>query len=303
MNAKGMYYKFASSLDRISIKNPYMRYMRIILGKVKDKDYNMASNKYKVLKNRYLDSAINNRDWESKEKRDNHNDIYFMWLQGIENAPDVVRKCYFSLMQNCGSRNVILVNRENVFDLVKIPDYIIEKYESGIISNTHFSDIIRCKLLIDSGGYWVDGTLLVTDNKLFDKCEKYRLALPNFAMPYMVNNWFLYTQTNDNILSMTYFMLTKYWEENSTLFDYFLFQYFERMSCEYYKNEFKEAYIVSSNLAHKLYKKYFFQEFDIKEYQLLLSSTYVHKLSYKFDLEKTGKTNNTFYDVLIRKEI
>lgn len=62
--------------------------------------------------------------------------IWWCWLQGLESAPPIVKACY-----------------------------ILDKWKAGIISNTHFSDILCLELLTSRGGIWVDATVFVTGNE------------------------------------------------------------------------------------------------------------------------------------------
>ena len=49
-------------------------------------------------------------------------------------------------------KNVIVITEKNMYDYVSMPDFIIEKYKKGIISKTHFSEIVaeafRCSHLV-----------------------------------------------------------------------------------------------------------------------------------------------------------
>ena len=45
---------------------------------------------------------------------------------------------------------------------VQFPNYIIEKWNAGLITNTHMTDLLRLELLIRYGGMWVDATVLCT---------------------------------------------------------------------------------------------------------------------------------------------
>ncbi len=49
---------------------------------------------------------------------------------------------------------------------MNIPNSIVSKWKSNVISDTHFSDIIRTELLIKYGGTWIDSTVYVNN-----KCE------------------------------------------------------------------------------------------------------------------------------------
>lgn len=78
--------------------------------------------------------------------------IWFMWLQGEGNMPDIVRLCYQSAKKHCAKGNVILLTKENLGKYVNLPSFIIQKHNEGKISTTHLSDIVRFYLLGTYGG-------------------------------------------------------------------------------------------------------------------------------------------------------
>lgn len=88
--------------------------------------------------------------------------VWFCWLQGIENAPRLVQVCYTSVQKYCADRPVHLITGENMSDFVTLPDYIMQKYHTGIIPPAQFSDILRLALLVKYGGIWIDSTVLLT---------------------------------------------------------------------------------------------------------------------------------------------
>lgn len=54
----------------------------------------------------------------------------------MDNAPDLVKKCYESLKNNLKDKEIILITSENISKYVTFPDYIMEKWEKGIITHT-----------------------------------------------------------------------------------------------------------------------------------------------------------------------
>lgn len=87
--------------------------------------------------------------------------IWVCWLQGEDKMPETISACYKSLLRNKGDNSVKLITYSNYAEYVNLPDYIITKHKSGLISNTHFADVIRCFLLWKYGGIWIDAALFV----------------------------------------------------------------------------------------------------------------------------------------------
>lgn len=89
--------------------------------------------------------------------------IWVCWFQGEENAPPVVKKCLESIRRHSGLHPVNVVTYGNYSRYVSIPRHIVEKVKRKEITLTHFSDILRCSLLADYGGIWLDATIYLTD--------------------------------------------------------------------------------------------------------------------------------------------
>lgn len=89
--------------------------------------------------------------------------IWVCWWQGLDYAPDVVKKCVESIIRNAGDHQVMIVTEENYRDFVDIPFWVEEKFHKGIISRTHYSDILRLSLLAQHGGMWLDATFFCSE--------------------------------------------------------------------------------------------------------------------------------------------
>lgn len=260
---------------------------------------------YKRLRKKYFAQAVRERNWETSERVKNSDTIWFCWLQGMEEAPLLVKRCYDSLREQLPGKNIIVLTKDNLGEYVTIPEDILEKWRKGILSNAHFSDILRLELLIRHGGYWIDSTVYCTKDKFSAYIDDQPLFLYSwyyfgFSAEIMeLNNWFMYSFTNDPILCLTRKLLYAYWRENDRACDYFLTQLFLTMACEYYEEAYARMPIVSQADAHIL-ATYMGQPFDKTKFELLKESTGIHKLSHKFtDKDKGGP--GSFYDVLIRQ--
>ena len=88
--------------------------------------------------------------------------IWIFWWQGMEAAPDLVKTCYRSVLKAAGAHKVICLDKGNYCDYADISEGIRRKLKKGMISLTQFSDILRCQLLYQHGGIWIDSTVLVS---------------------------------------------------------------------------------------------------------------------------------------------
>lgn len=258
---------------------------------------------YKRLRKQYLSKCTEECYWEKLEKNKNKDVIWFSWLQGIDNAPLIVKRCLESIKEEFPDKEIRLVDLNNVFDYITLPDHIMNKWKKGIIGYAHLSDMIRLELLIKYGGYWIDSTVLCTDGTELRMVEDYSLFMYSFfyfdfnpeIMEY--NNWLIYSETNNNILCLIREILYSYWKDYNRAINYFIFHIITTIAMEYYEAEAALIPTVSQVPAHIL-AKYIFDEFEQNKYDLLLKTTGIHKLSTRFDQDMLTK-KGTFYDVII----
>ena len=182
-----------------------------------------------TLKRRFFNKTGSTNYQSSKLiKLQNKHNIWFMWLQGIDNAPELCRINYMYLKKKFGN-GVHLITADNVFDYVEIPDFIKAKWINGTISNTHFSDIIRVQLLSTYGGTWIDATVFINSNfleRLTEFClpQTFKPGSNGHALP--VSSWFINVPGENKYIERVRDLLFLYWEKNNRLIDYFLLHYF-----------------------------------------------------------------------------
>ena len=259
---------------------------------------------YHMLKRKYYRRCTMKREWESKEKIANKDTIWFMWLQGYDDAPEIVKRCYESIQKNFPDKKLIFLDKDNIWEYISMPDYVVEKWKSGVYGNAHFSDLVRLELLINRGGLWIDSTVLCTDGSIVDFIEKNDLFMYSFYYfgfnPEIMelNSWFMYSVTNNNILCLTRDMLYEYWKDNNRLCEYFLIHLFMTLATEYYEDEYKKMPIISQVDSHVL-ATYIYDKFDQNKYDILKKTTGIHKLSTRFEKDKLKE--GTFYDIVIKQ--
>lgn len=268
----------------------------------------MAGQKHRMIfyqryKRKYLESCTKERPWEALPKEQNNDTVWVMWLQGIENAPLIVKKCIESQKKIMPEKKFIVITEDNFSDYVDFPDHILEKRKKGIISNAHFSDLVRNALLIRHGGYWIDTTVFFTDDEIIREIEEYPLFMFSFYYfgfnPEIMefNSWLIHSTTNNNMLCLLQELLFAYWRDHNYLSNYYLWHILESIVNDYYEEECKAIPIISQTQAHLL-ATYIYDEFDEKKYELLKKTTGIHKLSIKFEQDRLEK-RGTFYDVII----
>lgn len=259
----------------------------------------------KRLEKRYINILRNfqNEIVINQESKSNKT-VWICWLQGIENAPELVKKCYQSICKHLNDWNIIVITCENLADYTEFPEYIIEKWQNGIISNTHFSDLLRLELLTRHGGLWIDSTVLCT-GKVPEYITESELFLFQCLKPgldghcILGSNWLIYSKSNNIVLLAVKKLLLDYWEKNNHLVDYFIFHHFMSITLRYFDKEWNKIPKVPNDLPHVLLLQ-LFDEYDDNKYNHIKQFTSFHKLSYKQDKSDMEK-KNTFYDVIINQ--
>lgn len=81
--------------------------------------------------------------------------IWMLWLQGEENAPELVKRCIESWRVKNPTWSVELLSETDVAGLWETDE---ERLAVGKMSKAALSDLVRMKLLVSKGGVWADAT-------------------------------------------------------------------------------------------------------------------------------------------------
>lgn len=215
-----------------------------------------------------------------------HNDtVWTLWLQGEDQAPEIVRVCFESLRQHLPDKRVVVLDAHSMREVVDMPTHIVEKYEAGIISRTHFSDLLRLELMTSMGGTWVDSTVwlsgkpstFVTESDLF-LFQNLKPGLDGKSIS--ISNWLITAQAPSRILLLTKGLLYRYWARYDRMDDYFIFHYLMQLAIETYPEEWSNVIPSSNSLPHVLLLR-LGEPFNQAVFDGVCRQTSVHKLTYK----------------------
>ena len=268
---------------------------------VQMKTYNKISKKYSPALKEYDEK----NDWSSL-KQEHQKTIWICWLQGMENAPSVVQKCYKSVCKHLTEYKIIVLTSDNITEYVSFPEHILNKWKSGIITNTHFSDLLRLAVLNTYGGTWLDATVLCTGDNIPSYILESDLFFYQVLKPgrdgstLNISSWLLTASSNTKILNSVQYLLYEYWKTNNSMVDYFLIHMFMELACNYYREEYSQIVKFCNSMPHVLLLE-MFEPYDEEKYSAIKAITPFHKLAYKRDqkdMEKTG----TYFDVIINNE-
>lgn len=228
--------------------------------------------------------------------------IWFCWLQGIEDAPDMVKVCLESQKRIFGDRVVVLDDR-NYKQWVELPEYVERKYRKGLIPGALFSDILRLELLIRHGGMWIDSTVLVTPNEesykglSIEEIEKSDLFIFRYYRSGKVlgiSNWLIHAKVGNRLLMDLRDMLLAYWKDFDCTVEYYIFHLFFSVVAKRYPEMILK--MPKGNSFHAIMlRDHLAMDYNDSWWNKLTQHVCFHKLSYR--QEKKAKVNsNSFWN-------
>lgn len=118
--------------------------------------------------------------------------IWMLWLQGLDNAPPLVKSCIDSWEQMNPGWELRVLSREDLpgyFDLDTLTGGSVND-----LSPQHLSDLIRINLLERYGGCWADATCLCMvplDDWIHEHARSGFFAFSKPGPDRLMSNWFL----------------------------------------------------------------------------------------------------------------
>ena len=146
----------------------------------------------------------------------NNKVIWMIWLQGIENAPDLVKACVESWQRHNQTWEVRLLSEQDISVYLNIEDYPFDLNKIEL-SMAHKTDVIRALLLKKYGGVWADCTLYCCapiDSWLNIRSLDF-FAFRNPGRDRMISNWFMCSKKNGYIINCLILEITDYWQHGT----------------------------------------------------------------------------------------
>ena len=242
------------------------------------------------------------------EKPEGKSPIWFFWMQGVDAMPKIPALCLKYLHKNANGHSIVVLDRHNIREYANIPDYIFSLLESGSMTRTHFSDILRLALLSEHGGFWVDATMLVVKPLPETIFSEPLFTIKNWPQGLYVSEcrWtgFCLASWKGNVLtSNAYQMLIDYWKNTDVQVDYFIIDYI--FDILYNKSEDVMEAIdkvpYSNERLHDL-APILCNKFDKDAFSELTADTYMFKLSWKkYTEEELLRDKDNYYNHLLKE--
>lgn len=212
--------------------------------------------------------------------------IFSIWFQGEENAPALVKVCFSRLRETYGDRFIVL-DRNTIKEWVKLPDFIYEKWEKGIITPAHFSDICRVALLYQNGGMWFDATDYLTEKvpQWIEESDLFIYLEGNRITPgTLIQSCFMRARKNHPLFKGLLDFIYEYWSQEDRLVHYFLLHYMMRYLTENNPEAlrlFLAMPQVNQDPTHILWHEHHKEPYSRELYDLDTKDTFFQKTSFK----------------------
>lgn len=234
--------------------------------------------------------------------------IVWMFWNDMGWMPKIVNRCIESVKRHVDF-TVIILTENTVQDYITIPEHVMEKYRKGIISQTHFSDILRVSLLSVYGGTWIDATVYLTGSipEKYMNCNLCIVRGDTWGMDEYNNltnrcsSWYISSGSQNKFIVAVRDTLYGYWNLEEELKEYFLIHIIIARLLDgnvNFRRQWDEMPFLSSQDAHYLNAN-LSRDFDEEKWQDIKEVTFMHKLSYK---ARVGNFNS-FFKKIMRNEI
>lgn len=264
----------------------------------------------------YLKKYVNivakeNKNAISNKETENYT-IWQFWDKGIENAPEIVKRCVESVDKFESDKKHVVLDFNSVKDYIELPKRYYDLVNSNKMKMAHFSDIVRTCLLIKYGGCWIDSTILLTDKLpqyitnsdlfLFQNNEKDDLD------GLILANYFIHSKPDNKILKDLRDILSNYWQDNNFVVNYFFYLHALTMGANMSK-ENKELWAkmpFSSFYNVQYFQNILLDEYNENTWSAIKEISPIHKLSFKakaLGLNKKEAPKNSYYNKLISREL
>ena len=142
--------------------------------------------------------------------------LWMMWLQGRENAPEVVQGCLPTWAKHNPGWKIVFLHQHNLKEYLDVDEVIGRNREH--ISIQALSNVIRINLLALYGGLWVDSTCFCCkplDEWLGDYTRSGFFAFANPGRDRLLSSWFLASHPGCPLTTAWCREVNGYWTRNA----------------------------------------------------------------------------------------
>lgn len=229
--------------------------------------------------------------------------IWVMWWQGVDNqAPDIIQACVRSIRKHANGHPVHVISKQNLHEYASIDESVVQAAECGEIPMAVLSDIIRCTLLYQHGGAWIDATVYLTDD-----INPEVFTHPIYSIPVHqknpTRNWtsyFIASTQGNPLFDYAGRSLTHLVTRGKGIPEYFML---DVMLSVAYTRHAEFTAMIDAIPANNEGRFALSEQMDSTEAQPRIpSSTYINKLTYQIDYPTTVNGKETIYQRLLDGE-
>lgn len=231
--------------------------------------------------------------------------VFSIWLQGEENAPEIVKSCFRSMRREL-RQEVVVLDEKTLFDWIEVPQYIIDKWKKGKMSSAHFCDVCRVELVYRYGGVWLDATNFVTapipdsimeqDFFLFMAGSKIRGSYS------FIQNCFFRARKNNEILGVWREAILNYWKYENSVINYFTHHLLFKLAVENNptaKPLFEKMPRIDQDATHTVWYARKSEPYDREAYREMTADAFFQKTDYKTQ-ESKNPTPGSYAEKIIQ---
>ncbi len=236
--------------------------------------------------------------------------IWFSWLQGMDNAPEIVKACLASQKEHLPDYEFRIVDLDNFRQWVELPEYVERKFCKGLIPPASYSDLLRLALLKKYGGVWMDASVYCSgfgNDKLRSRWESimssgftvFRYFRRGHREASGLSNWFIAAVPDHVVVVSVLDMLLAYWRDFDCLVDYYVFHQFLGLALR----EFPEvvANMPRENSYHSiLLGDALGRTFREEDWKDLVEHVSIHKMNYRKAEQASVNKNGYYWHVVNR---
>lgn len=255
------------------------------------------------LLNKYRNVFEKYNNYCSATACDENYNIWILWWQGLDQAPEVVKIAVESIKRNCGNHKIVVLSQNNIGNYITIPKEIQDNLDKGNMTFTFLSDYIRVKLLSLYGGLWLDSTIYLSkkiddiyDGKSFfsvkhQKDEKWHICKGYWT------GFCLGAPAGDPLMCLAEEVFRTYWDNEHMLIYYLLIDCVFSVAYDVCPNIKKEIDDIPNNNSNVFCLVNSLNEIYVKEKFAELTKQGISKLSWKnqYYEKKAGILTNYGY--------
>lgn len=234
--------------------------------------------------------------------------IWCFWWQGYNNdTPAYVKMCINSIKANNPEHEVIIITKDNIKEYVDFPDFYYTKLENGVISLTHFSDLLRVELLAKYGGIWIDSAFYLTrtlDAKIYKLpfyTIKHGLLSDFHVCKGLWTDGFIMSADGNLFFNYLKEMFLFYWEKYDFLVCYLLIDCYIALAYENIPNFKKMIDMVPYNNSGLFFiDQHGNEKYDEKTYAKVSDDTYIFRVHYKRNFETIKDNSATYFGKVVK---